>query len=145
MITQMPWGIYFFRRHVEDDAQQAVPGREFLDRCSDAIAAKLLAVVKAVADGPPPQFSGGGKWEAMHDEMRGIFEVRVDGPKRHHYRLFCVLERTGTDVGLDGPSLVIISGLDKPFRTTLTAADYRRVKRLADEFRARNPRSVQQA
>lgn len=26
----------------------------------------MLAVLKAVADAPPPQFSGGGKWEAMH-------------------------------------------------------------------------------
>jgi len=32
----------------------------------------MVAVLSAVADAPPPAFSGGGKWEAMHDEMAGL-------------------------------------------------------------------------
>ena len=56
------------------------------------MAAKLIAVVKAVADAPPPAFSGGGKWEAMHGSMRGYHEIRVTGPGRRHYRLFCILD-----------------------------------------------------
>jgi hypothetical protein len=102
----------------------------------------MVAVVKAVAEAPPPTFSGGGKWEAMHGDMTGWYEVRVDGPKRHHYRLFCLLERDGARVGRGGPSLVPITGKDKPFRTELSDADYAAVRRLGDEYRARAPRSV---
>ena len=102
----------------------------------------MVAVLKAVADAPPPAFSGGGKWEAMHDDMAGFYEVRVDGPDRHHYRLFCLLDRNGSASGLGGPSLVVLTGKDKPFRTVLTARDYADVKRLGQEFEARNPRSV---
>jgi hypothetical protein len=87
-------------------------------------------------------FSGGGKWEAMHGAMNGFYEVRVDGPKRRHYRLFCVLERLGAEHGLDGPSLVLITGKDKPFRSVLSEADYAEVRSLGREFSKRNPRSV---
>lgn len=142
-VAHAPWRIHFFKRHAEDDPTQAMPARDFLDRCPTAVAAKLIAVVKAVADAPPPAFSGGGKWEAMHGEMNGFYEVRVDGPKRHHYRLFCVLERDGAKVGLGGPSLVLITGKDKPFQTVLSNADYAEVRSLGREFLARTPRSVE--
>ncbi|RPH65507.1 MAG: hypothetical protein EHM78_25245 [Myxococcaceae bacterium] len=56
--------ITFFQRHREDDPSRSVPARDYLDACP--VAARLLAVVKAVADAPPPVFCGGGKWEAMH-------------------------------------------------------------------------------
>jgi hypothetical protein len=88
----------------------------------------MKAVLVAVAEAPPPAFSGGRKWEAMHDEMSGFYEVRVDGPQRHHYRLFCILERCGREVGLAGPSLVVITGKDKPFRTLLSDEDATQVK-----------------
>ena len=39
--------------------------------------ATMLAVLGAVADAPPPKFSGGGYWEVMRDEMSGFYEVRV--------------------------------------------------------------------
>jgi hypothetical protein len=68
--------------------------------------------------------------------------VRVDGPQRRHYRLFCVLERDGASVDLGGPSLVLITGMDKSFRTTLSGEDYARVRRLGDEYKRRDPRSV---
>jgi hypothetical protein len=101
----------------------------------------IVAVVKAVADAPPPAFSGGGKWEAMHGDMSGCYEVRVDGPKRRHYRLFCILERDGESVGLGGPSIVLLTGKEKPFMTVLSAADYAEVKALGAEYRKRTPRS----
>jgi Txe/YoeB family toxin of Txe-Axe toxin-antitoxin module len=137
------WRIHFFERHPDDDPLRSVPARAFLDRCPTAVAAKLIAVVKAVADAPPPAFSGGGKWEAMHGDMNGFYEVRVDGPKRHHFRLFCVLEREGAKAGLGGPSLVLITGKDKPFRTVLSVADYAEVRSLGREFLARTPRSIE--
>jgi len=38
--------------------------------------------------------------------------------------------------------LVVIDGRDKAFRTTLTDADYAAVRRLGEEYRRRNPRSL---
>src|SRR5689334_13699241 len=94
------WLVHFLQRHVSDDPTTSVPARDFLLECPDSVRAKLLAVVKAVAEAPPPAFSGGGKWEAMHGDMAGFFEIRVDGPQRRHYRLFCLLGRDGLGVGL---------------------------------------------
>jgi hypothetical protein len=140
--SKQPWRVHFFQRDVSDDAKRGVPGREFLEACPQKVREMMVAVVKAVADAPPPMFSGGGKWEAMHDEMAGYYEVRVAGPKRHHYRLFCVLERDGERLELGSASLVIITGKSKPFRTTLTKRDYEDVRVLGDEYRSRTPRSV---
>jgi hypothetical protein len=137
-----PWLVHFFKRHAQDDQTEAIPAQEFLRGCPTKVEAMMVAVVNAVADAPPPAFSGGGKWEAMHGDMGGFFEVRVDGPKRHHYRLYCVLERDGASVGLGGPSVVLIAGKDKPFHTQLSAADYAAVRALGAEFRRRTPRSV---
>lgn len=139
-----PWSVHFFQRHEDDDPSQAVPGRAFLrDVCPDKVRVTMLAVLKAVAEAPPPQFSGGGKWKAMRDDMSGYHEVTVNGPNRHHYRLFCVLERDGAELGLGGPSIVALAGLDKSFRTTLSPQAYAKVRALGDEYRARNPRSVE--
>ena len=142
--SDVPWSVEFFKRHRDDDADESVPGRAFLDQIPEKVAARMVAVLRAVAAAPPPSYSGGGYWEAMHGEMAGTYEVRVDGqPKRTHYRLFCLLERDGASVGLDGPSVVVIAGKKKPFRTLLSKADYRDVLRLGDEFRSRKPRSVE--
>jgi hypothetical protein len=136
--------VEFFKRHPKDDPSERVPGREFLQQIPERVAARMIVVLEAVAEAPPPSYSGGGYWEAMHDEMAGYYEVRVDGqPHRTHYRLFCLLERDGKSVGLDGPSVVLITGKRKPFRTVLSWEDYAEVRRLGDEFRARKPRRVE--
>lgn len=88
------------------------------------------------------RYSGGGYWGAMKGDMTGWFEVRVDGPQRHHYRLYCRLDYEATNPDLARPLLVVIAGLDKPFRTELTKADYARVRALGDEYLSRNPRSI---
>jgi hypothetical protein len=137
-----PWLVHFFRRHPDDDPRRLVPARAFLDGCPAKVAATIIAVAKAVADAPPPAFSGGGKWEAMHGTMSGFYEIRVDGPGRRHFRVFCLLDRDGAKVGLGGPSLILITGKDKPFRTVLSVADYEDVRRLGREFLSRSPRSV---
>jgi Txe/YoeB family toxin of Txe-Axe toxin-antitoxin module len=118
-----------------------VPALEFLER-HPAIKARVLSIVKAVAETPPPAFAGGGKGEAMHGDMAGFYEVRVDGPGRRHYRAFCVLERDGASVGLGGPSIVLIAGMTKEFRTTFSRRDYEKVRNLGAEYRSRRPRSV---
>ncbi len=106
------------------------------------MAARIAAVLKAVAEAPPNAFAGGGYWEAMHGTMAGYFEVRVDGRDRRHYRLFCVLERDGARLGLGGPSIVVITGMEKPFRTTFSERDYAQVRLLGEEYGSRAPRSV---
>ena len=78
----------------------------------------------------------------MHGDMAGHYEVRVDGPRRRHYRLFCLLKRHGSAVGLKGPSLIVLCGMEKPFRTTFSKRDYERVRVLGERFRSRVPRPV---
>lgn len=130
-----PWRIHFFRRHRDDDLAESVPTVEFLDALPVAARAEVIAVLEAVAAAPPPTFSGGGKWEAMHGDMAGFYEVRVRGSDRRNHRLFCVLERDATDLG--GPSIVCISGLSKPLREAAKPRDYRRAIAFRAEFGAR--------
>ena len=126
-----PWKIHFFQRDKADDAERAVPAIDFLDSIPAKVAAEIHAVLDAVAAAPPPSFSGGGKWEVMHDDMAGYFEVRVQGGGMNH-RLFCLLERDAEDLG--GSSIVCIDGLSKPPRMGAHPRDYRRVKRYGAEF-----------
>jgi hypothetical protein len=132
--------VAFFRRHRDDDPSEATPGRDFLNGCPVKVRATMRAVLVQVAAAPPKRFAGGGYWEAMKSEMTGWFEVRVDGPQRHHYRLFCLLDYAAQ--GIQRPMLVVICGLSKPFRTRLSDADYRHVRDLGAEYLHRNPRSI---
>jgi len=135
-----PWLIHFFTRHAEDDPEGRTPAVDFLDSIPANVAATMQAVLEAVAAAPPPAFSGGGMWKVMHEEMAGYFEVRVMGPGKRLYRLFCLLERDAP--GLGGASVVAITGLWKPIRTAFSKQDYSGVRRLGNECRARSPRSV---
>lgn len=136
-----PWVVVFFQRHRDDDRDRAVPAAEFLDACPVGVRADLVAIVKAVADAPPMKFAGGGQWQAMRGDMAGIYEARPRGPRKRLYRLFCVLEREAP--GLPGPSLVIVTGMDKPNESAFSRSDYRRVRRLRDEYLSRSPRSIE--
>jgi Txe/YoeB family toxin of Txe-Axe toxin-antitoxin module len=129
-----PWQIHFFQRAAADDSDRRVPAMDFLESVLPGVAAEIHAVLDAVATAPPPSFSGGGKWEAMHGDMAGYYEVRVQGGGMNH-RLFCVLERDANDLG--GSSIVCIDGLSKPQRTAAHPRDYQRVKRYGAEFRKR--------
>jgi hypothetical protein len=134
------WEVVVFQRHRDDDPSESCPAEEFFDSCPNSVAADLIAIVDAVAASPPPQFPGGGMWEAMHGRMRGFYEARTRGPDRRLYRLFCILERDAP--GLSGPSVVIVTGLSKPHGTRFTAADYETVRQLGEEYRRRTPRNV---
>jgi hypothetical protein len=136
-----PHEIVYFKRHKKDDPNETIPAREFLQNvCPPGVRAKLNAILVAVAAAPPKRFAGGGKWEAMKESMTGWFEARADGPQRHHYRLYCRLDYEAK--GRDKPLLTVVAGLDKPFRTELSEADYKAVRDLGDEYFFRNPRSV---
>src|SRR5437773_4735964 len=129
------YDVVYYKRHAEDDPGEAVPGREFLTSCPQKVRAQMMAVAVAVAAGPPPRFAGGGLWEAMGGDMTGYHEIRVNGPGRIHYRLFCRLDNRAEG---RGPLLVILCGGSKPFRSKLSDAAYRRVRALGEEYEARN-------
>lgn len=109
-----------------------VPAQDFFDDvCPVPVATRMLAVLTAVAEAPPPAFSGGGLWEAMHGDLVGLHEVRIRHGQQN-YRLFCLLD---SGDGLGGPSIVCLSGLTKPLRSAAAKADYERVLQHAKEFR----------
>jgi hypothetical protein len=127
-------------------ADGSIPALEFLDACPGKIDAEFAAVLDAVAAAPPPQFSGGGKWEAMHGTMTGWHEIRLTGPGREQFRLFCLLENADDDElvrrGLRKPAITVITGMRKPWRTTFSERDYRRVRELGEEHRRNSPRRI---
>ena len=90
-----PWNLHFFQRHPDDDRHQSVPARDFLDGLPDKVVAEILAVLDAVAEAPPPAFSGGGEWEAMHGEMAGFTKSGYGEPGMNH-RLFASSNATPT-------------------------------------------------
>ena len=59
----MAWDIVYYAPE-----GASAPAIRFLDACPTRVKATLLAVLAAVA-AAPPQFSGGGKWKAMHGAM----------------------------------------------------------------------------
>lgn len=128
------WRVEFFQRHVDDDPAGSTPTTDFLDSVPAKVAAEIHAILNAVAAAPPPSFSGGGKWEAMHGEMAGVFEIRV-GYKSTNYRLFCLLVRS--DPRLHGPSVVCLDGIAKPVRSAARPQDYERIRQFAAEFQKR--------
>lgn len=136
-----PWAIVYYQA-----PNGSAPALEFLDQCPGKIDAEFAAVLDAVAAAPPPQFSGGGKWEAMHGSMGGWYEIRLTGPSREQFRLFCLLENADDSEllkrGLTKPAIAVITGMRKPWRTKFSEADYRGVRRLGDEHRANLPRRV---
>ncbi len=135
-----PWDVVLFQRHASDDPEQSCPAEEFFNEIPNLVAQKLFSIIDAVAEAPPPQFEGGGKWEAMHDDMTGFYEARTSGPDHRLYRVFCILEHQAP--GLDGPSIVIITGRSKPIGTAFTKADFDAVRRLGEEYRRHIPRNV---
>ena len=105
------------------------------------------AVLEAVRAATPPAFSGGGKWEAMHGTMSGYYEIRLTGPGRRHYRLFCILDNgTAAELaerGFDGPKIVVINGMVKPNAEVFGDGEYKRhVRDLGDDYRSRLPRPI---
>ena len=123
-----PWLIHFF-----EQSSNVVPTLVFLDALPDKVVAKIQAILDAVAEAPPPAFSGGGKWEAMHGAMSGIYEVRVQGAGQNH-RLFCLLERDASDLG--GSSIVCLGGLSKPRREAADPKDYEQIIEYRVEFKS---------
>jgi len=138
----MAWEIVYYQA-----ADGTVPAGDFLDECPTKVEATILAVLEAVRAAPPPAFSGGGKWEAMSGPMSGYYEVRVTGPGRTHYRLFCILDNGSpaelAERGLSAPTIAVLAGLVKDNATTFPDSTYKkRVRRLGDRYRETSPRPI---
>ena len=137
----MDWGIVYY---ATEDGR--VPAEEFFDRCPAKIDARFSAVLEAVRAAPPPQFSGGGYWEAMHGNMGGYHEIRLTGPGRRQYRLFCVLD-SGTPAqlrewGFDQPQIAVLTGMVKKPGTKFSNRDYAKVRKRGTEYLSQVPRRV---
>jgi hypothetical protein len=138
---QPPWSVVYYQT-----ASGSVPALDFLEACPGKIDAEFAAVLDAVAAAPPPRFSGGGKWEAMHGAMGGWHEIRLTGPGREQFRLFCLLENgTSQELarrGLRRPAIAVIAGMRKPWRTTFSERDYQRVRILGGDHQRNYPRRI---
>jgi hypothetical protein len=138
-----PWDIVYYRT---DDG--VVPADDFLDVCPTKVSAQFAAVLDDVAEAPPPRYSGGGRWEAMHGAMGGYYEVRAQGPQREQFRLFCILENGApeelTRRGLSRPAIAVITGMRKPWMTPFSGHDYEAVRRLGDDHRGQFPRRIRE-
>jgi len=71
----------------------------------------------------------------MHAEMSGIYEAR-DRLDKTLYRLFCLLDRNGTEHGLDRPSIALLSGSSKDVGTEMDAATYAAARGYRDQYLA---------
>jgi len=138
---QFPWSVIYYQA-----ADGTTPALEFLASCPGKIDAEFAAVLDAVAAAPPPQFAGGGKWEAMHGNMTGWHEIRLTGPGREQFRLFCLLENGAHEElarrGLQRPAIAVITGMRKPWRTAFSERDYQRVRALGQEHQQNYPRRI---
>lgn len=137
----MTWGIVYFMTE-----QGRVPAEEFFDRCPPKIEARFYAVLEAVRQAPPPQFSGGGYWEAMHGRMGGYYEIRLTGPGRRQFRLFCILDNASQkelrEFGFVQPQIAAITGMVKNVGKKFSDRDYARVRKLGSEYLAQIPRRI---
>ena len=137
----MAWGIVYY---ASEDGR--VPAEEFLDGCPAKIEARFSAVLEAVREAPPPQFSGGGYWEAMHGDMGGYHEIRLTGPGRRQYRLFCILDNgCPTELrerGVDQPQIAVITGMAKDSGKKFSDRDYAKVRKLGAEYLSHLPRRI---
>jgi hypothetical protein len=121
------WDVVYY-----EDADGNVPAADFLLGCPAKTQANLLAVLNAVAAAPPPAFSGGGKWEAMHGKMGGYYEIRAMGPGREHFRLFCILDKADDQKkGLPRDAIAVIAGVGSPTPHTSMKVCTRRFGRWA--------------
>jgi hypothetical protein len=135
------WLIVYYL--TQDETALAI---EFLRGCPPAIRAQFVNVLNAVAAAPPPRFTGGGTWEAMHSAMGGWYEIRLTGPRREQFRLFCLLENGTSEElakrGLKRPAIAVITRMRKPWRTTFSEREYQRVRALGDEYQRNYPRRI---
>ena len=135
------WQAFFY-----EAADKTRPGLAYLNSIPSSPRQMLYAIIVAVRYRPPYSFPAQSPmWSAMQNkdglDMTGIYEAR-DKHGDRLYRLFCVLDRKASEHGVDAPALVILSGDDKPVRTPMPKAVYRRVMKERDRYWVTSPRPV---
>jgi hypothetical protein len=137
----MEWGIVYY-----ETEQGRVPAEDFLDSCPANVEARFYAVLEAVRSAPPPRFSGGGYWEAMHGEMGGYYEIRLTGPGRRQYRLFCILDNGSSselrEYGFERPQIAALTGMVKNSGKKFSSRDYAKVRKVGSEYLREVPRRI---
>jgi hypothetical protein len=82
----------------------------------------------------------------MHGPVGGWYEIRVTGPRREQFRLFCLLENgTGKELarrGLPRPAIAVITGMRKPWWTVFAERGYQRVRELGAGHQRNYPRRI---
>jgi hypothetical protein len=83
----------------------------------------------------------------MHASMSGYYEIRVTGPGRRHYRLFCLLDSGSQEElearGFQEPKIAVINGMVKTHMTEFTDGEYRKhVRNLGDDYLSKAPRPI---
>jgi hypothetical protein len=140
------WDIVYYKT-----AAGGVPAFEYLlESCTTKLEAYLHSILDSVAAAPPPAFSGGGRWEAMHGNMSGYHAAKAIGPDRKHHRIFCVLENSDNPDemerrGLPCPAIAVITGMWKPNATLFSELEYAAVRELGDEYKKQHPRRIADA
>lgn len=78
--------------------------------------------------------------------MTGWHEIRLTGPGREQFRLFCLLENSSDEEllrrGLRKPAIAVITGLRKPWRTRFSERDYERLRECGENHRRNHPRRI---
>ena len=140
-VDEPVWDVIYYRT-----ASGQVPADEFLDGCPTAIEARFERVLDDVACGPPLEYRGGGYWQAMHGSMTGWHEVRIKGPGRELYRLYCLLEKgTAEELahrGLPRPAIAVIDGRRKPAKTAIPEEEYAAIRKLGEDHKRQFPRRI---
>jgi hypothetical protein len=74
------WDIKLFQRHPNDDPEEQCPAEDFFEECPDSVAADLIAIIEAVAAGPPPRFRGSSYWFAAPKLAAPVSSNKTEGP-----------------------------------------------------------------
>ena len=112
---------------VELDRHTHLGPKSLLQKMDVGERAKFSAIVTAVCNAPTGSFSGGGYWQALHGELRGLFEIRFQGKSPWLYRFFCAVNSREA-------CLYIFAGARKKKGEKLTTRTYAEVLSLAEEL-----------
>jgi hypothetical protein len=82
----------------------------------------------------------------MHGDMGGYYEIRLTGPGRRQYRLFCILDNGSAEElserGFDRPQIAVLTGMVKGAGTRFLKRDYVKVRKLGTEYLRQIPRRI---
>lgn len=82
----------------------------------------------------------------MHGNMGGYHEIRLTGPSRRQYWLFCILDNGSPkelrERGFDRPQIAVLTGKVKDSGAKLSDREYAKVRKLGREYLEQLPRRI---